>query len=154
MKQNNNKSFDILNKNAITLNNKHNPIISVALETITEYENHPSKDELNGIDLKQLYKWMANLLAGYPVDIKEGPTKDFLENCYKVKVLNLCCLIHPIFDFIIQELIESTKRNSLENLKEDLRRQNQSNEDFFIQYSYGNYDDLIESLTLNNNNNN
>lgn len=85
MKQSNNKSFDILNKSAILLNNKLNPIISVALESISEYEDHPSTDDLNGIDLKQLYKWMANLLAGYPVDIQEGPTKEFLENCYKVR---------------------------------------------------------------------
>lgn len=84
MKQNRNKTFESIAKYTQAINGQNNPLLPVAFEKISEYENHPSPEELNGIDLKELYKWMANLFAGFPVDIKEGPTKDFLNECYKV----------------------------------------------------------------------
>lgn len=58
-----------------------------------------------------------------------------------------------MFDFVTQELMETTEKNSLESLKEEMKRQRHNNEDFFIQYCNENCDDFIESLSTNNNKN-
>lgn len=59
--------------------------LPVTLEAISQLEDHPHPNRLNGIDLKLLYRYLANLMAGYPVkDLDDGPTKEFLRNCYSV----------------------------------------------------------------------
>lgn len=59
--------------------------LPATLAAIAEFESHPETTELNGIDLKRLYKYLANLMAGYPTeDLEEGPTKQFLYKCYGV----------------------------------------------------------------------
>lgn len=59
--------------------------LSVTFEAFANLEKHPAANEVNGVDLKQLYKLLANLMAGYPIDeLEDGPTKDFLHKCYSV----------------------------------------------------------------------
>lgn len=86
MKQSQNEKFDALSRSARERAHENEHALSVAFEMISKYEAHPSTEELNGVDLKQLYKWMANMLSGYPVDINDGPTKEFLRECYKVMI--------------------------------------------------------------------
>lgn len=92
MKENGNKHFATLNKCADelsknTIENRNDNLFSLALERIAQTEDLPEPEDVNGIDLKVLYSWMANAMAGYPIDIDEGPTKDFLRDCYTVSVL-------------------------------------------------------------------
>lgn len=59
--------------------------LPATLAAIAEFESHPETNEVNGIDLKRLYTFLANLMAGYPTeDLEEGPTKEFLHKCYGV----------------------------------------------------------------------
>lgn len=89
MKENGNKHFSNLNKCADELSkntteHRNDNLFSLALERIAETEELPEPEDVNGIDLKLLYNWMANSMAGYPIEIDEGPTKDFLRDCYTV----------------------------------------------------------------------
>lgn len=60
--------------------------LPVTLEAMANLEKHPTPAELNGIDLKVIYKLLANATAGYPIDeLDDGPTKDFLKQCYTVR---------------------------------------------------------------------
>lgn len=59
--------------------------LPVTLEAIANHEALPEPSKMNGIDLKVLYRTLANMTAGYPVEeIPDGPTKDFLKTCYTV----------------------------------------------------------------------
>lgn len=59
--------------------------LPVTLEAISNLEKLPAPSEVNGIDLKMLYKILANLMAGYPInELEDGPTKVFLHQCYSV----------------------------------------------------------------------
>lgn len=61
--------------------------LPVTLEAIANIENHPKPDEVNDIDLKKLYQFLANITAGYPIDdLENGPTKDFLKQCFSVRI--------------------------------------------------------------------
>lgn len=89
MKTKENQHFTNLNKCAgklskNTTENRNDNLFSLALERIAQTEEIPQPEEVDGVDLKQLYNWMANSMAGYPIDIEEGPTKDFLRDCYTV----------------------------------------------------------------------
>lgn len=62
-------------------------MLPVTLEAIANLEKHPPPGEVSGVDLKALYQMLANMSAGYPVkDLPEGPTKEFLKQCYTVSV--------------------------------------------------------------------
>lgn len=71
---------------------KHNECASdntlpVTLEAIANIEKHPPPEETNDINLKVLYQLLANMTAGYPIDdLENGPTKDFLKQCFSVKI--------------------------------------------------------------------
>lgn len=68
--------------------------LPATLAAIAEFESHPETDEVNGIDLKRLYKYLANLMAGHPTEeLEEGPTKQFLYKCYGVWWIYLTLLI-------------------------------------------------------------
>lgn len=89
MKENENKHFATLNKCADelsknTMENRNDNLFSLALERIAHTEELPEPEDVDGIDLKLLYSWMANSMAGYPIEIDDGPTKDFLRDCYTV----------------------------------------------------------------------
>lgn len=89
MKTNENKHFANLNNCADELSknteeNRNDNLFSLTLERIAQTEELPEPEETDGIDLKQLYSWVANSMAGYPIEIEDGPTKDFLEECYTV----------------------------------------------------------------------
>lgn len=74
--------------------------LPVTLEAIANLDALPKPEEVNGIDLKALYRMMASLSAGYPVEeLDDGPTKEFLKHCYKV--------IRPIFSVSICFFIDS-----------------------------------------------
>lgn len=65
--------------------------LPVTLEAISKSEKHPPPADINGIDLKVLYRMLANMTAGYPVDeLKDGPTKEFLRRCYAVSICRRC----------------------------------------------------------------
>lgn len=89
MKSNNNQRFANLNHCANELSknlteNQNDNLFSLTLERIAQTEELPEPEETNGVDLKQLYSWMANAMAGYPNEIEDGPSKDFLQDCYMV----------------------------------------------------------------------
>lgn len=61
--------------------------LPVTLEAIANIEKHPKPDEVNDIDLKVLYQFLANITAGYPIDdLENGATKDFLKQCFSVRI--------------------------------------------------------------------
>lgn len=61
--------------------------LPVTLEAIAQLEEHPPTEQLNGINLKLIYRYLANLMAGYPVeDLKNDSSKRFLESCFKVNI--------------------------------------------------------------------
>lgn len=87
-----NQTFMNLNKCAENLckqklKNLNENVFSVALEVIANTEAIPDPDELDGIDLRKLYKLLANLMAGYPTESVDGATKLFLEECYNVSLI-------------------------------------------------------------------
>lgn len=91
LKSENDKKFLNLDQCARNLMGNDEPLtdntLPVTLEAIGNLEKHPSPAELNGIDLKALYKLLANMSAGYPIgDLEDGPTKEFLKQCYQVSV--------------------------------------------------------------------
>lgn len=60
--------------------------LPVTLEAIATHEELPEPAAVNGIDLKILYEMLANMTAGYPVEeLSDGPTKDFLKQCFTVR---------------------------------------------------------------------
>lgn len=111
MKENGNQHFTNLNKCANELSkntseNRNDNLFSLTLERIAQTEDIPEPEEMNGIDLKQLYSWMANSMAGYPIEIEDGPTKDFLQDCYRVSHHSntmrkhlLCPSLHCVYVF-------------------------------------------------------
>lgn len=73
---------NVLANNECTTDNT----LPVTLEAIANIEEHPKPDEVNDIDLKVLYQFLANITAGYPInDLENGPTKDFLKQCFSVR---------------------------------------------------------------------
>lgn len=77
-------SVDNLHKSGAAILNDNT--LPATFEAIANIEAHPTPDTVNGIDLKRLYKLMANLMAGYPTEeLEDGPTKDFLYKCYAVR---------------------------------------------------------------------
>lgn len=59
--------------------------LPVTLEAIANLDTLPPPDEVNGVDLKELYRMLASLSAGYPInELDDGPTKEFLKQCYNV----------------------------------------------------------------------
>lgn len=107
MKMNENQHYanlnhcaDELSKNATE--NRNDNLFSVVMERILHTEDLPDAESVNGIDLKQLYNWMANSMAGYPIDIEDGPTKDFLQNCYSVSEFDgICLLLFVCFTYFV-----------------------------------------------------
>lgn len=74
---------NLLEHNECTTDNT----LPVTLEAIANFEEHPQPDKINGIDLKMLYQFLANVTAGYPInDLENGPTKDFLKQCFSVRI--------------------------------------------------------------------
>lgn len=90
MKTQNNQRYLNLNRCAKDLSNSNDipftdNALPVTLEAIKQFENLPTPEQVNGVDLKILYETIANLMAGYPVnEIEDGPTKEFLYQCYSV----------------------------------------------------------------------
>lgn len=81
--------------------------LPVTLEAIANIENHPQPDEVNDIDLKVLYQFLANITAGYPTDdLENGPTKDFLKQCFSVRIL-----YHLVFMNFQIAMLQITKKN-------------------------------------------
>lgn len=71
--------------------------LPVTLEAIANLDTHPKPEEVNGVDLKVLYQMLANLCAGYPIEeLENGPTKEFLKQCYTVRHQELCSLDFPL----------------------------------------------------------
>lgn len=104
MKTINNQHYANLTKSAEELStnpteNRNDNLFSLALERIAQTEELPEPEETNGIDLRQLYSWIANSMAGYPIEIEDGPTKDFLQDCYTVSAIDndasihICCFL-------------------------------------------------------------
>lgn len=59
--------------------------LPVTLEAIANLDALPKPEDVNGVDLKVLYRMLASLCAGYPIEeLENGPTKEFLKQCYKV----------------------------------------------------------------------
>lgn len=74
---------NVLEHNECTTDNT----LPVTLEAIANFEEHPQPDEVNDINLKELYQFLANATAGYPInDLENGPTKDFLKQCFTVRI--------------------------------------------------------------------
>lgn len=110
---------------------RNDNLFSLACEHIQHSELLPDPADVNGINLKQLYSWMGNACAGYPIDIDDGPTKDFLLKCYKVRPWEHCSIsiCFDRFPSLGQELMDSTDsldvndlRNHLDNQDEDVRQ--------------------------------
>lgn len=90
LRSKNHKHFLNLDQCARNLTENDEPAtdntLPVTLEAIANLEKHPRPSELNGIDLKALYKMLANMTAGYPIEeLDEGATKEFLKQCYTVR---------------------------------------------------------------------
>lgn len=93
MRQSRNDAFERLKVNAKALNDtsetnelqNNSNLFSVAMEAIASQENHPTPDEVDGIDVKKLYEWLANFMAGNPTEVDDGPTKEFLKECFTVR---------------------------------------------------------------------
>lgn len=90
LRSKNHKHFLNLDQCARNLTENDEPstdnTLPVTLEAIADFEKHPRPSELNGIDLKVLYKMLANMTAGYPIEeLDEGATKEFLKQCYTVR---------------------------------------------------------------------
>lgn len=76
-------NLDECTRHCITTDNT----LPVTLEAIANIEKHPQPDEVNDINLKVLYQFLANVTAGYPIDdLENGPTKDFLKQCFSVRI--------------------------------------------------------------------
>lgn len=74
---------NVLEHNECTTDNT----LPVTLEAIANIEKHPQPDEVNDINLKVLYQFLANITAGYPInDLENGPTKEFLKQCFSVRI--------------------------------------------------------------------
>lgn len=74
---------DLNESGAAVLNDNTLP---ATFEAIANIEAQPEPSTVNGINLRRLYKWLANLMAGYPTEeLEEGPTKDFLYKCFAVR---------------------------------------------------------------------
>lgn len=107
MKTNQNQPYANLTKCAEELSknpaeNQNDNLFSLALERIAQNEELPEPEDTNGIDLKQLYGWMANSMAGYPIEIEDGPTKDFLQDCYTVSAFDLnACIRYTYLLFLL-----------------------------------------------------
>lgn len=99
VKAQNNQRYLNLNRCAKDLSNSNDiqftdNALPVTLEAISQFENLPTPELLNGVDLKILYETLANLMAGYPVnEIEDGPTKEFLHQCYSVYLNQILFLI-------------------------------------------------------------
>ncbi|XP_031617994.1 uncharacterized protein LOC116337508 isoform X2 [Contarinia nasturtii] len=84
--------------------------LPVTLEAIANLEKHPPPSEVNGIDLKALYKMLASMSAGYPVeDLEDGPTKQFLKQCYTELMDNVSDMEPKLFRDALREQEKHTK---------------------------------------------
>ena len=64
-------------------------LLPLQVEMISKRESSPTPDEMNGIDLKELYGALGNLMMGYPVEELNPASKSFLEECYKELMANV-----------------------------------------------------------------
>lgn len=132
MKTNENRHFANLNKCADELSrntteNRNDNLFSLALERVAQTEELPEPEEVNGIDLKQLYNWMANSMAGYPIEIEDEPTKDFLHECYR-------------------ELMDDTEKLDDKGLRKYLAEQNDDVQQVYSWITNSNYKDYVRRM--------
>lgn len=105
--------------------------LSVTLEAIANLEKHPPPSELGDIDLKVLYQTLANMSAGYPVnELENGPTKQFLKQCYAVSNYICISFIYIRYSMFIhsfnhlQELFDDASDTDAKSVKNAFSEQN------------------------------
>lgn len=62
--------------------------VPLIIEMISKTELCPQPEEMNGVDLRNIYGVIANLMAGYPTEELNRTSKEFLDECYKVRDKN------------------------------------------------------------------
>lgn len=132
MKTQKNQRYLNLNRCAKDLSNTSNiqftdNALPVTMEAIYQLESLPPPEEVNGVDLKILYKTLANLMAGYPVnEIEDDPTKVFLYQCFSVCLNQIDFFIFTINYLSLQDVINSAESTNANNLEKHLLKQDEN----------------------------
>lgn len=63
--------------------------ITMILEMIAKTETLPPPSHLDGIDLSKMYMTLVNLMAGYPTEELNEPSKQFMQECFQVSIIRI-----------------------------------------------------------------